>query len=948
MTERRSRYNQQAQPAAGNRSRYVREGTAEQRLFRSLTPAQQRAVQEGRFQRGSRVGSVTNPHLIRDGVTPDSLPSGAYFIDRAGQLQSRRVSENSRRNRESIPQPLRAVRDAGDLAVQGITFGQMPRISGAAGALSAGVDAVRAGSVEPIAARYRAERQAQIDDLDAIRERAPIAAAVGEGIGGLGSGTAAAGLVGRAAARVAPGAVNAARNALAPRVGQAGGLARGAGRATAAAAGGAAGGAVYGSGEGRAAQGAVAGAVGGAVGEPVIRAGAGAIRGATNAAARIRGRAPVAVPQGARRPARVALSRMSPEAAARQEAAQRAGLDPLANVDLMTTRGQRLVRAAASASDEGQDIARNYGGSVRAAAPERASRIARMTTGEDVDLNATREALAQHVRDVGNAQYPQFEQVRVTVTPEMLQALSSPRGRAAVRQAADSAAEFGRGDDQAQLNYLARILSGAEDTDAGRTVGGLTESTSDLARQTPEFREAFSALSQTAEPAPVGQGRTLIDFIRAAGGIRDRDGRFGGGMSGNVVNALGRANRIPGLINNQTGIPLEDMAERARQAGFFGVARRNDANTYDVQSGVYATGDELMDLVNRSIDSPDMWRYGNDEAYQDAMRDYFDRQAAGEPYGGAVRSQAEAQRQAALFAEQEGFRSPSGDWTNDPGAIPPSIMEMPELRASALEDVYRSLRDTTADLASQPGSNSLSVALGQRTRAFDAELQARVPEIAQARSAYQTAAQERDALGAGLGAMSNGQMLPDLEASYQGLPNAAARLNFRRGAQAFLEQEARSNPGGTLARLSPQHLTGGDMTVARLNAMEAPGNAMAEAGMLERNRLATADLISPLSGSLTANNMQDLAAIQGVGLGAATTQGMITRLMDFATRAATRMSDAELAEFVRLGVSPADLNRLRELAQFAPDQLPGAVRAILGGLTADQIFRDRTGPAPTE
>jgi hypothetical protein len=125
---------------------------------------------------------------------------------------------------------------------------------------------------------------------------------------------------------------------------------------------------------------------------------------------------------------------------------------------------------------------------------------------------------------------------------------------------------------------------------------------------------------------------------------------------------------------------------------------------------------------------------------------------------------------------------------------------------------------------------------------------------------------------------------------------------------------------------------------------------MVAAGSLERNRIEAARTINPAAVSQTANNIADQAALQGVDLGSLPVSALPlgVRLANFALRRSTRMSQAEMDEFVRMGIAPADLARLRELAQFAPDRLNGAVRAIVGGLTADQLLMDRTGPAPTE
>ena len=817
--------------------------------------------------------------------------------------------------------------------VQGLTFNQMPRALAALTSVGSVPEAIAQGSLDPIRNTFTREHRALIADIDARRERSPVVSGVGEGVGSVGSGGALAGLVGRGAARVAPGAYSAAVGALAPRVGQAGGVARGTGRAAVGAAGGAVGGAIYGSGENRAAEGAVAGALGGAAGEPLVRGGAAIARGVGSVAGRAMGR-PRPVVSDQQRPARAVLRNLRSDAEAISARNAGLGLDAPATAELMTGRGRGMVRSAASLSDEGRDLAVSYRDTTVSAAPRRASDVARMTTGRDVDFNEMETALAQNVQDVGNRQYPQFQDVQVTMTPEMINAISSPRGVRAVGDAASLAAEFGRSGDQGELRYLQRLLSGQENDQFGALGGVRAPNAGQLAQQTPDYNEALGAFVESAQGPPSAQGPTLIDFVRRSGGIRDRDELFGGG---DVLNSLGQANRVPGLVNNQTGLSLADMAERARQAGYFGAARSADGNTYEVNSGISASGGELMDLIRRSLDDPQMGRYGQNEDYLAAVEDYAARQQdIAQQFGGTASNVSDARQMAQMYAEENAGRPVDYDWTQTPEAMPPQA-EPPVMNASSLEDIYRVMRDDRDALLSSERDRSMGAAVSGRVSRFDDELQARVPEIANARRAYQVAAGERDALTAGRAAFRGNSPMPTLESNFGQLPSGLARQNYRFGAQSALEDVAMSNPSSLFARLNENSLRGGNALTQRLNAIGAPGDVMQRAGGAEAQRLGVADFINPNSGSQTTPLAQD-ALLLGQGSNLPVSFGGLTAsLTNLAFRVSQRMSDAEMTELVRLGVSPADLTRLRELAQYAPDQVPSAIRSIVGAAAAVQL-----------
>lgn len=62
----------------------------------------------------------------------------------------------------------------------------------------------------------------------------------------------------------------------------------------------------------------------------------------------------------------------------------------------------------------------------------------------------------------------------------------------------------------------------------------------------------------------------LLAFIRKLGGIKEEFGRFReqGYMSGSVAQILGDVRSRPGLLNNQTGQTIDELARSARDAGF--------------------------------------------------------------------------------------------------------------------------------------------------------------------------------------------------------------------------------------------------------------------------------------------------------------------------------------------------------------------------------------------
>lgn len=385
--------------------------------------------------------------------------------------------------------------DAQRLATQGFAFGQSPRIMGAMGAVMGLPDAVRQGKLDPIADAYRQNRQAEIDAIDQARARSGLVGTAIEVAGGLATGGTIAKAGGQALARVAPKAAPRVAAALAPRAGTVAEKAgRFTGRTALAAGGGAASGYVYGSGEGRGAENAFYGAFGGAAAEPVARAGGAVVSGVRRLAGKGKVKPEV-------KAARKVVDKVRPDAQALIDEANRLGLDPLPLLDVMRNSGKRTVRAAASAGDNGQELALNYRTQTREALPDRAQGIVQKMTGGEVDFPAAQQAAQANIRAVDDFNYGPIQNQRITVTPEMLQSLRPSDAQAAIANARRVAELSGRQDDVAALDTITNILQ----TGNVSKMQGLEVSTPVAEQIYRSLRDATSDLYGNAGTRSVGQ-----------------------------------------------------------------------------------------------------------------------------------------------------------------------------------------------------------------------------------------------------------------------------------------------------------------------------------------------------------------------------------------------------------------------------------------------------------
>ena len=584
------------------------------------------------------------------------------------ELARRELERRSKSAKPNYTPPKRKMDTSANLQTlftQGVTFGQLPRITGAMGTVMGIPDAIRQRSLDPLSEAYRQNRQAEIDRIDQARAQTGLVGMGMEALGGIATGGAIAKAGGQVLSRVAPNLAPRVAAAVAPRSGSMGGkVARFTGRTGLAAGGGAASGAVYGSGEGRAVENALYGAVVGAAAEPVIRVGGATVRGARRLVGKDKTKPEVVA-------ARKIVERLSPDAQARIDEAARLGLDPLSVVDVSRNSGRRMVRGVASASDGGQEIALNYRTQTREAMPDRAQGIVRQMTGGDVDFPSAQAAAQKNIEDIDKFNYGPIQGQRVAVTPEMLQSLRSPDAQVAIENARRVADLDERQNDVAALDTLLNTLRTSDvskleglevstsaleevyrnlrDTTSGlfsspstRRIGNAMAGARDrfdtaLQAQSPQIAQARAAsreARQGAEALDVGFGgfapsrlpSALADDVGAlpqsarpnvlAGGQAQLQQRIGENPFA-TINALGfRPNMAARL--NAMGAPTENMTRsaqievgRARTADFISPntgsqtqLRLNDAADIGATSLTpYGIATKLMDFAFRRINS---------------------------------------------------------------------------------------------------------------------------------------------------------------------------------------------------------------------------------------------------------------------------------------------------------------------------------------------------------
>jgi hypothetical protein len=109
--------------------------------------------------------------------------------------------------------------------------------------------------------------------------------------------------------------------------------------------------------------------------------------------------------------------------------------------------------------------------------------------------------------------------------------------------------------------------------------------------------------------------------------------------------------------------------------------------------------------------------------------------------------------------------------------------------------------------------------------------------------------------------------------------------------------------------------------------MGAPSDDMVRAAQIEAQRVRNADFISPNTGSQTQLRATD---IPDIGSMSPTPQNIASKILDFAFRRINAFTDAEMEAIMRMGIEPADIARLQQLAATRPDQVPSVIKGLIG------------------
>ncbi|MEO0606599.1 MAG: LPD23 domain-containing protein [Pseudomonadota bacterium] len=131
---------------------------------------------------------------------------------------------------------------------------------------------------------------------------------------------------------------------------------------------------------------------------------------------------------------------------------------------------------------------------------------------------------------------------------------------------------------------------------------------------------------------PPARPQSLFGFVREQGGVRESFGDDGSGYRrGTIQQWLGDVRKRPGLLNNQSGVTIDELTRRAQEAGF---------DVVDDDDFVRALGDEVQGgEATFRIGEGEEWR-----AWQDEIRERPQADVQPEPVPGpreAIREAAE-------------------------------------------------------------------------------------------------------------------------------------------------------------------------------------------------------------------------------------------------------------------------------------------------------------------
>ncbi len=815
--------------------------------------------------------------------------------------------------------PNRAPATTGDklqtLATQGVLFGQSPRVTGAMGAIMGVPNAVRQGSLAPIGEAYRQNRDAEVARIDAARRDTGLLGMVAETVGSVGPGAALARGAASVATRVAPRATRAAVNALAPRAGSvAGQVARSTGRVAAAATAGAAAGGLYGSGEGRAAENAMAGAVGGAAGLGVAKAAAGA--GAI--VQRLRNRYGRNVIPADRTAARAMLEQIErfgeQRVIAEMERLRRAGIRNPTLAEAIPGVARRVGSVARNDLDDARQLATRRAGGMVGDVPILAAEAAKKLSGRTGTVAARREQIGQRRRAIQDRMMEDAGGLSVEITPQAANALRTANLSRPMQSVENNLRTNAAVMNSERLGTEADLLRSLREGVSPQSGGA--QSPAFNPAQTQDYANQMGFADQIRAGAPVSDRLPVIEFMKRAGGLRDtfeRDGlsNWRARPIGEVENVLGRNNAYPGLINNKTGLTLQDMAERLRQAGYLGQSRiEREGATAASEAMQGGRIDDVVDLLDRLQRDPEAFRYGIDEDYLARLDEWRAAQETADQMGLTGRPADVRGRVSEDVYNQD--MSPTSDAFLFEGV--PSVADEGLPRRFDVRTV-EALRDQISGAEgaalANPDQTQLAATLGRVRRELVDPVRQQVPSYDQTLKVGETFHRELDAMDLASGSgnkagMAWNNVVPteDVSQRLAGMTGRELR-GYRLGAAQSLA--SKFNDGRLNVQLL-EALGGRGLTQERV-AAQFPVNRMqdlADTSNALVNRIEAARAINPNFGSQTASNLNADAmnTVEGFASLPMSKIGLVQRALNWVATNTGALLPAERVAIVDLGTKP--------------------------------------------
>lgn len=279
--------------------------------------------------------------------------------------------------------------------------------------------------------------------------------------------------------------------------------------------------------------------------------------------------------------------------------------------------------------------------------------------------------------------------MQVQPTPLMENILRRPVGQAALRRAYKIARNEGRNPDELGMFVTTR--------DAGRPTGGGGRITPD--RELFDDLDAMRAGSRTQGP---GRGESLLEFISKNGGVRDD----GGELATIGADTWNRQGAWRSRAVRDDGLSLEQMADRARAAGYFDDVVDATADSADNYQRL--SSQDMIDAIDGELrGSPRFARQVGDTnrsaaaasrmARRNDLEERLNREGidlskvSNDDVARALRDADDAEARAMAFLEGDAPGEPQIELL--PGEIP--SMQTLDYVKRGLDDVINTYRDST-------------------------------------------------------------------------------------------------------------------------------------------------------------------------------------------------------------------------------------------------------------